>query len=112
MIVKDFFDASSIDNILMDEGYSSLPMDPEMIFHVHKGWNNFDDYLGALAAKYRLRANNSLKRLESVKVKFLTLKEIEKHGDEILALYKQVQENASVRLVRANIDYFINLKKI
>lgn len=111
LIVKDFFDASSIDNILMDEGYSSLPMDPEMIFHVHKGWNNFDDYLGALAAKYRLRANNSLKRLESVKVKFLTLKEIEKHGDEILALYKQVQENASVRLVRANIDYFINLKK-
>lgn len=111
LIVKDFFDASAIDNILIDEGYSSLPMDPEMIFHVHKNWNNFEDYLAALAAKYRLRANNSIKKLEQVKIKFLTLKEIEKHGDEILSLYKQVQENASVRLVRANIDYFINLKK-
>lgn len=111
LIVKDFFDASAIDNILIDEGYSSLPMDPEMIFHVHKSWNNFEDYLGVLAAKYRLRANNSIKKLEPLKIKFLSLKEIEKYGEEILSLYKQVQENASVRLVRANKDYFINLKK-
>lgn len=111
LIIKDFFDASSIDNILIDEGYSSLPMDPEMIFHVHKGWNSFENYLEALAAKYRLRANNSIKKLDKVQVKFLTLKEIEKYSDEIITLYKQVQENASVRLVRANADYFINLKK-
>lgn len=112
VIVKDFFDASSIENVLIGEGFSSLPMDPEMIFHVNKNWNSFEDYLNSLSAKYRLRSNNSLKKLEKVIIRFLSQAEIEKFKNEMYELYLQVQQNASVRLVKAGPDYFANLQKM
>jgi hypothetical protein len=111
LMVKDFFNATTIEKTLLDENFSSMPMDPEMIFHVQKNWNTFEDYLESLSAKYRLRTNNSLKKIVEVTIKNLTVDEIEKYKPEINELYLQVQNNASVRLVKANVNYFIELKK-
>lgn len=109
--VKDFFDISSVDQQLAANSFINLPMDPEMIFFVREEWNTFDDYLAALSAKYRLKANNAIKKLVGVEVRELSEKEIELHQDSIVALYNNVQQRSTVRLMKVNAAYFIQLKK-
>lgn len=110
--VKDFYDEeASIENHLEDKNYHRMLIDPNMIVDIKKGWHSFDDYLASLSAKYRLRANNALKKLENISVKYLSYKELEESSAEIEALYLHVQKKAPVRIVRAGIQYFLFLKK-
>lgn len=110
-MAKDFYDISSIDHVLTQQGFSRLPMDPEMIFAVNPQWKSFTDYINALSAKYRLRVNNSMKKATSLKLRELSIAEMEKFKKQIDDLYTNVWEKASVRLVRVNANYFIRLKK-
>ncbi len=109
--VKDFFDISTADQHLYNHGFSKLPMDPEMIFYVRPEWNTFTDYLQALSAKYRLKANNVLKKLEGLEVKILSDADVERYKEDMVRLYLQVQQRSTVRLVRVNEAYFTLLKK-
>lgn len=110
-MIKDFYDISFVDHVFTQTGFSRLPMDPEMIFAVNAKWKTYSDYMEALSAKYRLRANNSLKKIASLKLRELSMDEMEKYSKELLHLYMNVFSKASVRLVKANVDYFIQLKK-
>ena len=109
--VKDFFDNSYAGHLLEEDKFINAPMDPEMIFYPRSDWKNFDDYINSLSAKYRLRANNVLKKTEGLVIRELTEKEIREHAKEIETLYYNVQERATVRLVRVNANYFLQLKK-
>lgn len=110
-MVKDFFDISYADHLLEENKYMKMPMDPEMIFYPRNEWNSFDNYVEALSAKYRLRANNVLKKAEALDIKELSEKEILHHCKELETLYNNVQERSTVRLMRVNADYFVQLKK-
>ncbi len=110
-VVKDFFDISYADHLLTENKFINVPMDSEMIFYPQTGWKNFNDYINALSAKYRLRANNVLKKIKGLEIKQLTEKEIEAHITQLETLYNNVQQKAIVRLVRVNAQYFIQLKK-
>ncbi|MFI5220279.1 MAG: hypothetical protein ACHQNT_12410 [Bacteroidia bacterium] len=110
--VKDFYeDKDKAANVLTKNNFHRMVVDPNMIFKVRSGWKTFDDYLEAMSAKYRLRANNSMKKIEHVRIKYLNDVEIEKEKDSIDKLYLNVQKKAPVRIVRANINYFGCLKK-
>lgn len=109
--VKDFFDISSVDQQLAANSFINLPMDPEMIFFVREEWNTFDDYLAALSAKYRLKANNAIKKLAGVEVRELSEKEVEAHQHTLVELYNNVQQRSTVRLMKVNAHYFVQLKK-
>jgi hypothetical protein len=109
--VKDFFNISFSDHVLTGNKFMNMPMDPEMIFNPRSEWKHFDDYINSLSAKYRLRANNVLKKMNGIVVKELSEKEIQQYAHDIEALYNNVQQRATVRLVRVNASYFIQLKK-
>ncbi|HKR06308.1 MAG TPA: hypothetical protein VJY62_16855 [Bacteroidia bacterium] len=110
--IKDFYDKSDgYAKQLLKERFHRMVIDPNMIFTVRKEWKKFDDYLDAMSAKYRLRANNVVKKLDDVEIKYLELPEIEKEKGNIENLYFQVQKKAPVRIVRVNINYFLTLKK-
>jgi len=110
--VKDFYDESDkYAKELSKERFHRMVIDPNMIFTVREEWKTFDDYLDAMSSKYRLRANNVLKKLEDVEIKYLELADIEKEKESIENLYFQVQKKAPVRIVRVNTDYFMTLKE-
>jgi predicted N-acyltransferase len=110
--VKDFYeDADNYSKKLAEEKFYRMVIDPNMIFRVRKEWRTFDDYLDAMSAKYRLRANNVVKKLGDIEIKYLERGEIEKEKESIEDLYLQVQKKAPVRIVRVNIHYFLTLKK-
>jgi predicted N-acyltransferase len=110
-VVKDFYEIPDKNaQSLLKENFHRMVIDPNMIFHVRKEWRSFDDYINALSAKYRLRANNVMKKLEDVKIVNLEIAEIEKEKETIEKLYLQVQKKAPVRIVRVEIRYFLELK--
>lgn len=110
-MVKDFFDVAPVDMVLSHHHYFALPMDPEMIFYVHDDWKSFQDYLAALSAKYRLKANNCLSKIAHLEKRFLSLQEIKEYKEQLMELYYNVQKRASVQLIRISDSYFSNLKK-
>jgi hypothetical protein len=110
-MIKDFFDIARVDQPLVHGGYLNLPMDPEMVFYVRDEWQSFSDYLNSLSSKYRLKANNCIKKISEAEVRILSHRDIEASMDALYELYLQVQQRASVRLVRVSKEYFINLLK-
>lgn len=111
-IVKDFYEPDpGVNATLSAEGFYRLKMDPNMIFFVDGDWKTFEDYLEALSAKYRLRANNAIKKIKEVKIEELSLSRITVELKGIEKLYNEVQNKAPLRLARVNSGYFIQLKK-
>lgn len=110
-MIKDFYDIAPLDMVVSRHGYFAMPMDPEMIFYVHDDWKNFQGYLGALSAKYRLKANNSLSKIAHLEKRFLSLNEIIKYKEQLMQLYYNVQQRATIQLIRISETYFSKLKE-
>ncbi len=109
--VKDFYEAEKIHtDYLLNENFHRMIIDPNMIFHVQPQWKSFDNYLDALSAKYRLRANNTIKKLEGIELKYLEYEDIVRESAIIDKLYHNVQKKAPVRIARVDMNYFLELK--
>jgi predicted N-acyltransferase len=109
--VKDFYDPSDVSaKVLLQSRFHRMVIDPNMIFFIKKDWIKFDDYLDAMSAKYRLRANNVMKKLEALQMRYLTAEDIEAEKESLEKLYLQVQKKAPVKIVRVNYNYFHILK--
>lgn len=111
-MVKDYYhDEDSVAGSILRKDYFLLNTDPEMILERRHEWKTFDDYLANLSSKYRVRANQSLSRLEKVEVRELPLEEIVEREAEIFELNCRVLKKAPVKLVKPSSAYFVNLKK-
>lgn len=112
VIVKDFpFSEDQLQRIIQKEGYIRFVMDPVMVIDHINDWESFDDYLNAMSSKYRLRANNALKKIETLKQINFELPAIEKNADRINELYFAVQHRSPVRVLKPDVQSFIQLKK-
>lgn len=111
-MLKDFYQVSeqSIQVNKSDLG-TSLRTDPEMVLDVSPEWKTFEDYLGALGSKYRVRANAVRKALDGLAVRQIDLSEMESRKSELQALFAAVSDRAPIRVVKPNMDYLISLKR-
>jgi len=110
--VKDFYaDERESAAGLGRQGFRRMVIDPNMIVALDPAWRSFDDYLDAMSAKYRLRANNALKKIKHMTRRTLTYEELKRCAPDLEALYMNVQKKAPVRIVRADSRYFLALKK-
>jgi len=109
---KDFYadDRTSVAG-LSKQGFRRMVIDPNMIVALDPAWRSFDDYLDAMSAKYRLRANNALKKVKHMTRRTLSYDELKRCAQDLEALYLNVQKKAPVRIVRADSRYFLALKK-
>ncbi len=111
-ILKDFpFSNDPVKSTILKEGFISFVMDPIMEIHQVNNWKNFDEYLDSMTSKYRLRANNVIKKIETFKQLDFNLTDIESNVDRINELYFAVQHRSPVRLVKPDAQCFIHLKK-
>ena len=92
--------------------YRYVETEPNMVLALHADWKNHDDYLGSLASKYRGNVRNGI--FKPMDEGACTLEQVEDMAtvqDQIHALYKEVQVNASVRLFELVPEYFTMLAK-
>jgi hypothetical protein len=79
--------------------YRPLATEPNMVLEIDPGWRTYDDYLGALDAKYRRNSKDQSKKLMTAGCRLERLENLEPHASRIHELYLSVQSNASIRLV-------------
>ena len=111
-IVKDLPKDDSLKEEYIANKFVSMAMDPIMEFDVDRKWNSFEDYLGALSSKYRVRAKNVIKKMEGVEIRDFSSQDFARYKDALYALYKGVQQKSPVRLLSCKIDYLFNLLKL
>lgn len=107
ILIKDFFTS---DQPLQNSIYHPFELEPNMILELMPGWVTFEDYLGDLHSKYRIRARRAIKMGSSIVRKEFTLEEIQQQQKHLFGLYKQTATNAEFNLVDLHPDYFVQLK--
>ncbi len=110
-IIKEFFDANkTLLSSLKGEKYHEMEAQPNMIFEVRPDWNNFQDYLGAMSSKYRVRAKRAFKKGKEIVKRELTIEEIQDKNTEIFALYEEIAQKADFNAIELHPNYFYGLK--
>ncbi len=82
---------------------------PVMKMEIKHDWQQFDDYLKALSAKYRIQAKAALKKGLQLEHQLWGKAEVAQHGERIMELYEQVFARAQFRLRKVDLSYFLSL---
>lgn len=96
---------------LQKETYHPFLMQPSMYMNIRSNWDSFDNYLGDMSSKYRVRAKRARKKGSSIVKKELTLEEIKVHEERIYELYKMIADGAGFNAFLLHKQYFTELKR-
>ena len=111
VMVKDITAGQTGLEALHRFSYRPMETDPNMVLNVDPGWRTYDDYLGALDAKYRRNAKDQAKKLAAAGCVVERLTDLQPHADRLHQLYLAVHANAAVRLVTLSQGYLPALAK-
>jgi hypothetical protein len=111
-LLKDFRNKSLfISNELRDYNYHPFSVEQNMILKLDKSWHVFDDYLGSMKTKFRVKARKAFLRSTDIKIENVTLENIDDQLPKMTALYKKVVDNADFNLGNFNLNSFKDFKK-
>lgn len=99
ILVKDVTPSEPHAEALRTFSYRPLETEPNMVLQIDPAWRSYDDYLGALDAKYRRNARDQIKKLAAAGCTIERLSDLTPNAAEIHRLYKTIQSKASVKLV-------------
>ncbi len=99
VLVKDITPSEPHAEALRSYSYRPLETEPNMVLTLDPGWRSYEDYLGALDAKYRRNARDQVKKLAEAGCVIEPIAEVGAYGSELHRLYKSVQGQATVKLV-------------
>lgn len=111
-IMKDFVANSlPISNQLINFGYYSFNAEPNMKLKIDQRWLSFEDYLGALKTKFRIKAKKALQLSSDLLVKDINAENFDDQVSQMIELYKRVVSKASFNLDEFNLATFKDLKQ-
>ena len=111
IFVKDFLPESlSITNQLLDFNYTPMQVEPNMMIHLKKEWDTFEDYKKHLKSKYRVKANRADALSEDLVTQFFEKQDIIRYKDELQLLYQNTIDNANFNAQVLNLNTYIYLK--
>ncbi|WP_397364165.1 GNAT family N-acetyltransferase [Olleya sp. R77988] len=111
---KDYFESDTIiknEAIFTNNHLYKVQVQPNMILHIPKEWNTFDDYVFTLRKKYKQRYKSAFKKAVDITKKELSLEDIDLFSAQIYSLYKNVSDNAKVNSFVLHDRHFFSLKK-
>ena len=109
VLVKDITERESGLEALRRFSYRPMETEPNMVLALNPAWRTYDDYLGALDAKYRRNAKDQVKKLTTAGCVVESLTDLTPHSARLHELYLAVHHNASVRLVTLAENYLPQL---
>lgn len=99
-MVKDLTAAQPEVAALDRFSYRPMPTEPNMVLAIDPAWRTYEDYLGALDAKYRRKVKDIGKKLAAAGCTVgLVAGDLAAEAARLHELYLAVQGNATVRLV-------------
>lgn len=110
ILIKDFYHKQKIST---KDGYAQFQIQPAMQLALRKDWNRFEDYLGDLKSKYRVRYRKALERAKGItKIRLSNGELQQKQLDSMYALYKKRADAADFNIATLEPDYFHQLHTI
>ncbi|WP_245893541.1 peptidogalycan biosysnthesis protein [Polaribacter butkevichii] len=111
-LLKDFAKESLfISDELKDFSYHPFSVEPNMKLEIDENWQNFDDYLASMKTKFRVKAKKAFKQSAKIKIKEVTLENIDEVLPKMTALYEKVALNAGFNLGIFNLETYRDLKE-
>jgi predicted N-acyltransferase len=111
-LLKDFINESLfIADELKDYNYNPFSVEPNMVLHVAKNWQNFDDYLASMKTKFRVKAKKAIQLSATLQVENVTLENIDNQLPKMTELYQKVATNAAFNLSDFNLATYKDLKE-
>ncbi|MDB9781741.1 peptidogalycan biosysnthesis protein [Winogradskyella sp.] len=111
IFVKDFENESLyITDHLQSYDYTAMQVEPNMIITLDPKWASFKDYTSALKSKYRVKANRADAKSDALNVVSFSTEAINKHKEELQALYQNTIENADFNAQVLNLETYVHLK--
>ena len=107
IFIKDFFDPHQF----TQNRYNQFSVEPNMIMTIDPTWKTKQDYIAALASKYRVRTKRAFKKGEAIEKKEFNEERIIANLDKINALYRQIADEAAFNLFHLNDQYLLGLKQ-
>lgn len=112
VVIKDFFVGNEGPlKHFVDKGYLQITVQPDMILPIDESWHKFDDYLGAMSSKYRVRARQAIKKIQEIEARYMSLEEIEQQFPVMEGLYNQIIGSASFKLAKFDLRHIPVLKR-
>ena len=111
-IIRDFVVQSlSVSNELLNLGYYSFNVEPNMKLKIDYRWRNFEDYLSSLKTKFRVKSRKALQLSSDLIVKEITTQNFDQHVCQMTELYKNVVSKADFNLGQFKIATYKDLKE-
>lgn len=109
---KDFYSACAIQlKIFEFQNLYEFHTQPNMTFELDKNWKNSNDYVASFVKKYRDQYKRTRKKNDEVKLKELSLLEIEQQENQLYKLYHYVAQNAPFNTFFLAKNHFSTFKK-
>ncbi len=109
---KDFYEDCAIELKHYDfKKYYEFNVQPNMIFHLKKEWNSFDDYINSFTKKYRDQYKRARKKIDAIEVKEMNYDEVKYHEKTVYNLYQYVAKNAPFNTFFLAENHFSTFKK-
>ncbi len=99
VLFKEFYpSSSSTAELLKTHSFSELDAGPNMILLLDPSWRTFDDYLGSLSSKYRVKAKRAYAKSTALTARALTVADLTRYDARVRELYDAVLSRADYRL--------------
>ncbi len=91
-------------------GYTELPTGGRMVLTLDPGWASFDDYLGSLKSKFRVKARRAYAKSRTLHVRPLDTAELQLYRVRMERLYAGVLDKAGYSLGRVGMGSLVQLR--
>ena len=111
-MLKDFIKESLfISDELLDYGYYSFNVEPNMVLNVAENWQSFNDYLAEMKTKFRVKAKKAMKQSADLQIEDVTAENIEELLPKMTSLYNTVADKAAFNLGSFDLKTYESLKE-
>ncbi|MEO1518285.1 MAG: GNAT family N-acetyltransferase [Bacteroidota bacterium] len=112
VLYKEFYDQSRTSFAgLKQDSYKEFTIQPNMILDIRDHWESFEDYMGDLLSKYRVRTKRARKKFQAIERKELSAEDIAEHLPHLYGLYQSVVGNSGFNVINLSEQYLLSLKK-
>lgn len=109
IMIKDMPPHDAADQFWKKRGCTIAPFQPNMVMDLSPSWHNFEDYLGAMSSKYRVRARRAFKAAQELELRELDPAFLQENEKAIYDLYQHISSKAEFNMVRLHTRYFQEL---
>ncbi len=96
---------------LMERNYIEFTIQPNMVMQLEPDWKSFEDYMGAMTSKYRVRVKKAIKCGKNITKQELSVEDVRANLPLLFELYSNIASNSGFNVVNLNRNYLLELKE-